>query len=224
MPSRYTLYETEKLGARFNVSGGLVGNLKKRYNISPTQSVPVVVSRDGQPKLEMMKWGFIPKGAKDANSVFRYKTYNTRSEGVFEKPTTRDVIRTSRCLVPSNGYYEWVIDSGVKQPLFIRPSDQDIFSFAGIYTSWQDSAGVEWGTFSIITTIPGRDVETINDRMPVILRASDESRWLNPAIDNMNALYDVMRSYPDGMLLIDKVGPDVNSVKIDNPRLISPIK
>lgn len=224
MSSRYTLYETEKLGTRFNVSGGLLGNLKKRYNISPTQSAPVVVSRGGEPRLEMMKWGFIPKGAKDANSVFRYKTFNTRSEGIFEKPATREAIRISRCLVPSNGYYEWVVNSVVKQPLLIRPSDQDIFSFAGIYRSWQDPAGVQWGTFSIITTIPSRDVEAINDRMPVILRATDESRWLNPAIDNMNALYDVMRSYPDGMLLIDKVGSDVNSIKIDNSRLIYPIK
>ena len=223
MPSRYTLYETEDLGARFSVSGGLLGNLKKRYNISPTQSAPVIVTRDGVRHIEMMKWGFIPKGAKDANSVFRYKTFNIRSEGIFEKPATRDAIRTSRCLVPSNGYFEWTTGADSKQPFLIHPTDQKLFSFAGICSTWQDPEGILWGTYSIITTIPSRDVETVNDRMPVILRASDESRWLNPEIDNMNALYDVMRSYPDGMLAIDKVGQGVNSTKIDNSQLIKSI-
>lgn len=224
MPGRYTLFQLDTLPERFQLGNGLPASFKKRYNITPTQLSPVIVERDGVRKIEMMKWGFIPRLAKDANSVFRYKTFNARSESIFDKVTWRDAIRTRRCLVPANGFYEWQITSTGKKPFFIRPKDQDLFSFAGIYSSWQDTDGKEWGTYSIVTTTPNREMKSIHDRMPVILSAKDEATWLDPTVYDAGVLYDFMRPYPDDMLLMSEVSPTINSMKVDNPTLITRLR
>ena len=116
------------------------------------------MSRNGTPELELMKWGFIPEGAKDANSVFRYKTFNARAEGIFEKPTWKNAIRSGRCLVPANGFYEWTKTTDGKQPFFLRPNDGTLCAFAGIYSSWTDPEGVEHGMFAITTTVANQEM------------------------------------------------------------------
>lgn len=221
MSGRYSLFQLDKLRERFQLADSLPNGLKKRYNIAPGQIVPVIVERDRQPILELMKWGFIPYLAKDANSVFRYKTFNARSEDVFNKPTWKESIRSRRCLVPSNGFYEWAVTPNGKQPFFIRPKDQGLFAMAGIYSSWQDPDGVTWGTYSIITTTANKEMQLVHKRMPIILHPNDEARWLDPSLDDAGLLYDFMRSYPDDMLLISEVGPEVNSTKVDNAHLMT---
>lgn len=224
MSSRYTLFQLNQLGDRFSIDESLPSGLKKRYNIVPGQTAPVVIEHNRQPKLVMMKWGFVPFNAKDANSIFRYKTYNARSESIFEKATWKEAIRTRRCLVPTNGFYEWAETPTGKRPFFIRPKDQGLFSLAGIYSSWQDPEGVEWGTYSIITTTPNKEMQTIHDRMPVILHPNDEALWLDPSISDAGILYDFMRPYPNDMLLLNEVSQEINSVKVDNARLMTRLK
>ena len=223
MSSRYTLFQIEQLRERFQIENSLPASLKKRYNIAPGQTAPVIVEHNRKQRLEMMKWGFIPLSAKDTNSIFRYKTFNAKSENVFDKATWKDAIRSRRCLVPSNGFYEWRTTATGKQPFFIRPKDQGVFSFAGIYSSWQDPEGIEWGTFSIITTTPNKEMRTIHDRMPIILHPNDEAIWLDPSISDAGILYDFMRSYPNDMLLINEVSQEVNTIKVDNARLMTRI-
>ena len=185
MSSRYTLFQIDQLRDRFSLDDSPSAGLKKRYNIAPGQTAPVIVEHNRKPKLEMMKWGFVPLNAKDANSIFRYKTYNARSESIFDKATWKDAIRSRRCLVPTNGFYEWFSATPTgKQPFFIRPKDQGLFALAGIYSSWLDPDGVEWGTYSIITTTPNKEMQTIHDRMPVILHPNDEALWLDPSISD----------------------------------------
>jgi len=221
MSSRYTLFKINNLRERFHLDR--MAELNRSYNISPTQTAPVIVNRDGKPTLELMKWGFIPKGAKDTNSVFRYKTFNAKSEGIFSKASYSEAIRHSRCLVPANGFYEWQQSADGKKPYYIRSQDQELFSFAGIYSSWTDPAGKEWGTYSIITIEANDEMSAIHDRMPIILQPEDESRWLEPS-DDLNMLYDLMRPYLDGKLTVEPVGDDINGTKIDNPRLITSIQ
>jgi putative SOS response-associated peptidase YedK len=223
MCGRYALFQTEKLRDRFNLANGLPAGVKPRYNIGPTQLEPIIVDRNGEPTVELMKWGFVPRWAKDTNSVFRYKTFNARSEGIFEKATWKKAIRHSRCLVPANGFYEWQTTDDGKQPYFIRPADNELFSFAGVYSSWQDADGVDWGTYSIVTTEPNEEMKSIHNRMPVILNRADEPVWLDPANDDMNVLYDLMRPYPNGKLMMDMVSKDVNTVRVDDARLVAPL-
>ena len=105
MAERYTLLELEKLRDRFALADGVPAGVKISYNISPTQLAPIVLQRDGKRVMQRAMWGFVPAAAKDTRSVFRYKTTLAKCEDVFDKPTWKDAVRTQRCLVPANGYY-----------------------------------------------------------------------------------------------------------------------
>lgn len=223
MSSRYALFTTNDLPARFQLETPVPAGTKPSYNISPTQLAPVVVARDGKPVLELMKWGFISQGAKDANSVFRYKTFNTRAEGIFSKNSTNQAIRNNRCLIPANGYYEWRIAPDGKKPYYIHAPDQELFAFAGIYSSWRDPSGEEWGTYSIVTQESNKDVDKIQDRMPIILRPDEEAKWLEQT-DTISPLYELMQPSPEGILTAYPVEPDINSTKMNSPKLIAPLK
>ena len=217
------MFQVEQLRERFRIANHLPDGLKARYNIGPSQLEPVVVDRNGNPEILVMKWGFVPRWAKDVNSVFRYKTFNARSEGIFDKPIWKKAIRYSRCLVPANGFYEWRNVSDGKQPYFISPTDNALFSFAGVYGKWQDQTGFEWGTYSIITTEPNSDMASIHNRMPVILHPDDEATWLDSSVDDPDLLNSFMQPYPDNALTITEVSRDVNTIKTDDARLITPI-
>ncbi len=219
MAERYTLFEIEKLRDRFHLPSGVPAGVKKSYNISPTGSAPVILNRAGVIVLERMKWGFIPSGAKDNNSVFRYKTYMAKSEGIFDKPTWAEAIRHTRCLIPANGFYEWQQTQEGKLPFYIRPVDQELFAFAGVYTTWKDPDGVEWNTYAIVTVMQDRSPKQ-SLRRPVIVRPADEAEWLDPTIDDMNTLYGLMRPYTEDMLKIHRVTPDVKNTKLNDPKTI----
>ena len=220
MSSRYALYEIDKISRRFADGSGMPKGVKPHYNVSPAQSVPVIVSRDGVNQIEIMKWGFIPAGAKDTTAVFRYKSYNARSEGIFDKPTWSKVIRDQRCLIPANGFYEWKTSPLGENPFYIHPTDISLFAFAGVYSSWTDPEGTNWGMCSIVTTNSGSESDMMPSRLPVILHPDDEADWLNPAIGDINSLYRIMRPLDPDMLTIIRVSDDVNSTKVDKPYLI----
>jgi putative SOS response-associated peptidase YedK len=222
MADRYTLFEIDKLRDRFHLTNGVPAGVRKSYNIAPTQLGSVIVNRDGVNVLEQMKWGFVPAGAKDTNSVFRYKTFLAKSEGIFSKPTWADSIRYSRCLIPANGFYEWQQTVDGKLPFYIRPTDQDLFAFAGVHSQWTDPAGKVWGTYAIVTTLHDRYPKKPLQR-PIILSPNDEAEWLNPAVDDLNTLYGIMRPMSDDMLHIHQVSSDVKNVKANSERLILPI-
>lgn len=227
MCGRYTLYEVDDLPDRFEVDpaelAALKDELKERYNISPTQLLPTITADSDKRHVQIMRWGYMPHWAKDPKSVFKYKTFNARSEEIFDKPTWKGAIRYHRCLVPSNGFYEWKAVADGKQPYFIHPKDQELFAFAGLFGTWRDVEGMEWSTFSIITTTPNAEMADIHTRMPVILHPGDEDRWLDPTNDNPNDIADLMRPYEDGMLEIWPVSREVNTSRVDNATLIGPL-
>ena len=220
MTSRYALYETAKLRDRFNLADGVPKGIKPHYNISPIYAVPVVVARDGKNSLELMKWGFLPKNATDANSVFRYKTFNARTDGIFSKPIWQGAIRTARCLIPANGFYEWKTTADGKRPFYIQPLDQPLFAFAGIYGSWTDADGKEWQTCAIITAPSGSGSDMVPRRLPVIVHPEDEAAWLNEDATDVTTLYRIMRPYDAEQLTFTTVGDGINSTKIDTSELI----
>jgi putative SOS response-associated peptidase YedK len=222
MISRYALYEIAEIRDRFSLAGGLPKGIRPHYNYSPTVSAPVVVNRDGAAVVELMKWGLVAKGAKDTNSVFRYKTYNIPSEKILSRHSWELAVRQSRCLVPANGFY-WLNGSGKKRAYYVQPKDRSLFAFAGVYGSWQDPKGVTYGTYSVITTDANQDMPDPSGRMPVIIRKEDEARWLDPSITDANSLYDMLRPCPVGLLTVHEVSSAVHSPKPNQPSLIDSI-
>lgn len=222
MAERYTLFQIEKLTDRFNLKNGVPAGVRRSYNVSPTQLGSVIVNRGGVNVLERMKWGFIPANAKDDNSVFRYKTYLAKSEGIFNKPTWQNAISHTRCLVPANGYYEWQQTQDGKLPFYVRPIDQELFAFAGIYSSWTDPDGKEWGTYAIVTALHDRGPKMPMQR-PIILSANDEAEWLNTDDMDINGLFSMVRPLAENELRIHRISPDVKNIKANDEKLIKPI-
>lgn len=222
MCGRYTLYKTGEIPHMFNVPESEVEKFKARYNIAPSQNVPVVISREDGNHLEEMKWGFMTPWMKDPKDMFKYKMFNTRSEGVFEKPTWKKAIKFQRCLVPSNGFYEWKKEKDGKQPFFIKPKDQELFAFAGLFGHWKDAEGIEWGTYSILTTEANKDMNGIHDRMPVILKPDELATWLDPSMDEPDAIAELLCPYDNGIEMFE-VSRDVNSSRSDEACYIQPL-
>lgn len=218
MISRYALYSTAQLSDRFGLTEGLPKGIKPHYNISPTVSAPVIVANEGHRVVKPMMLGLVAQGAKDTNSVFRYKTYNIPSEKIFSRHSWEKAVRESRCLVPANGYYE-LNGSGKKQAHYVQSVDNELFAFAGVYGSWTDPEGKIHGTFSIITIeAPGSA-----NRMPVIIKREDEYRWLDSTTHDTSSLYDMIRVYPQELLAVHQVSPAVHSPKPNQPSLINRI-
>src|SRR5271165_3736065 len=140
-----------------------------RYNIAPTQPVPVIRQNPKEPirELSLMRWGLIPSWAKD--SAVGAKMINARSETAGTKPAFRDALQSRRCLIPADGFYEWQRVGKTKQPYCFEVGNAQMFVFAGIWDRWKDPSGNWMKTCSILTTTPNAVTSAVHDRMPVIL-------------------------------------------------------
>jgi putative SOS response-associated peptidase YedK len=217
MCGRYTLTKVDELANRYKISN-TPKHLSKNFNVAPTQTMPVVVYDNGKNKLELMRWG-IPRfiGPGKVKDIF-----NTRADKAFF--SWKKLTMTQRVLVPATGFYEWKKRSDGKQPYFIHPSDEELFSFAGIWNTWNDEDGNETKTYSIMTTEPNEEMLDIHNRMPVILHQEDESTWLSPANDNdRGVLETLLRPYDDGKLEMFEVSRDVNVARTNDEHLIYPL-
>ena len=214
--------ETDMLALRFSFAsekllyGPLCG---PRYNIAPSQEVLTVVN-GGQRRAEMMLWGLIPPWAKEA--AVGYRLINARAETVAEKPTFRSALRKRRCLVLADGFYEWRCNGKQKTPMFIALRSRGPFAFAGLWESWKSPSGEVIHSCSIITTIPNALMETIHDRMPVILPRGAEPVWLDTGIEDPGTLTRLLAPYPAAEMQAYVVHPMVNSPRNDNPACIVP--
>jgi putative SOS response-associated peptidase YedK len=222
MISRYALYDIAELSNYFQLTEGLPKGVKPHYNISPTVSSPVIINLEGVLTAKLMKWGLVAKGAKDTNSVFRYKTYNIPSEKIFSRHSWERAVRESRCLIPANGFYR-LNGSGKKRAYYVESKDKLLLAFAGVYSSWQDPEGTVHGIYSIITTESIDKSSDISSRMPVIIKREDEARWLDPTITDINSLYDMLRPYPNKLLRAYEVSAAVHSSKPNYVQLIDHI-
>jgi len=188
-----------------------------RYNVAPTQTLPVIV-RQSPNHMEMMRWGLIPSWAKDANIGSRM--INARAETVAEKPAYRGPLRSQRCLVPASGFYEWKRDGTSKQPYFIHVKDEPLVAFAGLYDRWRDPNGQTVHSYTIITTTANAVAAPVHDRMPVILQREDEETWLDPDVTEPGHLLSLLRPYPSHEMEAYPVSSAVNSPRNDTPNLL----
>ena len=196
-------------------------NFPARYNIAPTQPIPVVILDNGARRFRLMRWGLLPSWVKDPRSFTLL--INARAETVRDKPAFRNAFRRRRCLVPADGYYEWKAGGVRKQPYFIHPADGGPIGFAALWETWTGPNGEELDTVAIVTTAATGGLAELHDRVPVTILGEDFARWLDPdesAADDAAAL---LRPPVDGAFAWHPVSTAVNRVANDNAQLILPI-
>lgn len=193
---------------------------KPHYNIAPSQNI-IVVKDSGQRELAQCRWGFIPSWSKDPSAGF--KMINARAESVADKPAFKDAFRNQRCLVVADGFYEWVRDGKVKQPVYIRLKSHMPVGFAGLYSVWRSPEGEDICTCTIITTDANELLRPIHDRMPVIIPKDKEDLWLDPKTIEKGKLLPFLTPYPSDEMEFYRVSPIMNKPEYDSPEVISPI-
>jgi putative SOS response-associated peptidase YedK len=193
-------------------------DLVPRYNIAPSQQVPVVLNRDPR-TLQHARWGLIPSWAKDAS--IGHRMINARAETVAQKPAFRRLFQRQRCLVPADGFYEWrrVGTHNVPYRLTLKPEAP--FAFAGLWDTWVDPATqIPVTSCTIITTNANSLVKAIHDRMPVILKPGDEPAWLRSDLAPDEALA-LLGSYPAARMRAQEISPLVNSPRNEGPEVLA---
>ncbi|MCE9546544.1 MAG: SOS response-associated peptidase [Planctomycetia bacterium] len=199
-----------------------------RYNIAPTQSVLAVrqARPDSAREAVWLHWGLIPNWADDP--AIGNKMINARGETVHEKPSFRRAFRRQRCLVPADGYYEWQKLAGGrnKQAWLFHRGDGGPFAIAGLWEHWQsrepDGPAIE--SCTLITTTANRLAGKVYDRMPVILHEADYATWLNPAVEDVNRLRQLLLPLDDQSLVAEPVSSYVNKPTNDDAKCVEPVE
>jgi putative SOS response-associated peptidase YedK len=213
------LTHTEALIERFGVEE-VIKRPEPRYNIAPSQNVTVVVQR-GARQLTEMHWGLIPSWAKDVSVGNRM--INARAESIAERPAFRAAFKKRRCLIISDGFYEWRKVGKVKTPMHIRLKSREPFAFAGLYEYWKTKSGKMLESCAIVTTTPNEIMTSIHNRMPVILDAEKEEEWLNPENQNVSDLIQMLKPYGSKQMEAFEVSAFVNSPSNEGSLCIRPM-
>ncbi|WP_295533529.1 SOS response-associated peptidase [uncultured Thioclava sp.] len=188
-----------------------------RLNICPTQPLAVCTAQDGARHLETMRWGFLPHwyDSPTAGPLL----INARAETVAEKPAFRAAIRTRRCLIPADGFYEWHRAAGAKLPYYISRRDGQPMVFGGLWQDWEHD-GQRLRSVAMVTVAAGPTLEPIHHREPLILEPEDWSKWLGE--DGRGAAL-LMHPCAQGVLQAWRVDPKVNSNRAEGEDLRAPL-
>lgn len=222
MCGRFTItVSLEELIAHYLIDDSKIATLKPNYNVAPMHNIPAVIATDEGKRLGELRWGLVPFWAKD--DKIGSKMINARSETVAEKPAFKRLLKSKRCIIPADGFYEWKKDGKHKHPYRILMSDGGVFSFAGLYDTWEDPDGKKISTCTIITTTPNSLMENIHDRMPVILRPEDEAGWLERNNDDVESLLKLLKPYDASKMRAYKVPATVGNVRNNSEELLEEI-
>ncbi|WP_138498841.1 SOS response-associated peptidase [Nostoc sp. PA-18-2419] len=222
MCGRFTLNQSaEALAKVFDVQQ--LPDLPTGYNIAPTQIVATVLQNPESKKREFQQlhWGLIPSWAKDPG--MGAKLINARAETVAEKPAFRSAFKHRRCLVLADGFYEWQRQQGKKQPFYFRLQDGQPFGFAGLWEKWHSPANEEIISCTILTTAANELLQSIHERMPVILEPQDYELWLDSQQQTPQTLQQLLRPYPAPAMTAYPVSTLVNNSRHHSPECIKPI-
>lgn len=194
-----------------------------RYNVAPTQTVPIVrrpreAPEGGGREGALVRWGLIPFWAKEA--AIGNRLINARADSVAARPAFRDSFAKRRCLVVADGFFEWQKTGGRKQPYWIRLKSRRPFAFAGLWSSWRDSQGERVESCTIITTDANDLCRPIHPRMPVILPPADHDRWLDPDPGDTGLL----RPFEAEPMEAVAISPRVNKPENDDAQVLAPVE
>ena len=195
-----------------------------RYNIAPTQHVPVIRQHPKKPvrQISLMKWGLIPTWARDTSIAS--STINAKSETASTKPAFRDLLKFRRCLIPADGFYEWKRTGTSKLPFCFEVNEGELFAFAGLWDGWKNAEGQWIKTFTILTTTPNAVTSAIHDRMPVILDRDSYDLWLDPGMQNVAAISELLKTYDARLMRCYPVSSRVNHVANDDVECSQPVE
>jgi putative SOS response-associated peptidase YedK len=221
MCKRYSFRFDRSFFQRYQTSNGL--RFEVRYNVAPSQSMPVVV-RHSLNTVELMRWGFVPPW--EHQKMKPKALINLRDDTVINTAWAHKYLQFQRCLIPATGFFEWQKTAiGRKIPYYIFVKDTKYFSFAGFYNSYiHPKTGKSFNTYAILTTSPNALMEQIHQRMPVILAQEDEDAWLNPDFVEIEHLKPFLKPYPAGKMAAHPVSTRVNFPSNDDQGLLKPGK
>jgi putative SOS response-associated peptidase YedK len=191
-------------------------NFPPRYNIAPTQPVPVVHETDGTRHFTLMRWGFVPGWVKDIREF--PLVINIRSETVREKASFRAAFMRRRALMPADGFYEWQKLGSESRPFLLRRPDKGVFAFAALWETWSTADGSEIDTVALINTTANGVISAIHERSPVILPQEQFATWLDPHTPQDKA-YRLLQPPSDDLLQMVPVSKAVNKVANDGPEV-----
>jgi putative SOS response-associated peptidase YedK len=189
------------------------------FNIAPTHMHPVLTNDDPE-HLLFYRWGLIPFWAKDKKIGSRM--INARIETVAEKGSFKHALKSRRCLVPFDGFYEWKKTPEGKQPYRIVTNNQEIFCIAGLWEKWKSPGNEEIYSFTLITMPSNEKIGELHDRMPALLAPDRERDWIDMDVPPKESL-DLLEPYPDEWIDMYPVSKRVNNVRENDPELIKPV-
>jgi len=230
MCGRYTLTRNDDivadLEATLDASAAQDAWWKPRYNVAPTQPAPVVRRHGGERTIELMRWGLVPHGT-GLEGKKPPLMINARLESLNAKQVFRDALEHKRCLVPMDGFFEWVAAEqsarGKKappQPFYFHPRARRLCAFAGLWARSHTDRGDELHSFTIITAKANELVRPIHDRMPIVLDPSSYAAWLDPAVDG-DAARALLGPPPGDDWIREPVSTWVNKADHDDPACIA---
>jgi putative SOS response-associated peptidase YedK len=220
MCGRFTLHTPEsRLWEAFHLEQSAPLGLKPRYNIAPTQPVPIIRDTEAGREMVMARWGLVPHWSKEPRTT--YSTINARIETVAVKPVYRSPFRHRRCLIPADGFYEWKVFDGRKVPHHIRMKDGDVFALAGLWDRWE-GGGEYLDSCSIIVMPANAFMKPLHERMPAIIAPAHYDLWLDPRVTDKAEILAYLDSAPSEQLFTYPISPWVNSPRHDDERCIQP--
>jgi len=193
-------------------------NFPPRYNVAPTQPIPVVRIDNGRRSFALLRWGLIPSWVKDPRGFSLL--INARAESVVDKPAFKNAMKRRRCLIPADGFYEWKQDGARKRPYFAAA--RELVAFAGLWEPWMGPNGEEVESACIITTTANRALRLLHDRMPVVIPRSAFDMWLDGRVDAETAAALLVPA-PEDTFTAHEVSTAVNRAENDSAALIEPL-
>lgn len=224
MCGRYRLSRRKQIiEAHFDAISG-EEDWEPRYNIAPTQPIPVIRQhpKEATRQFSLLRWGLIPSWAKDESAAAQM--INARSETAATKPAFRDALKSRRCLIPADGFYEWLRSGKFRQPYCFKVNDDDLFAFAGLWDRWKNPSGTWVRTCSILTTSANAITSTVHNRMPVILKPENYDLWLDPDMNNVAAASDLLKPYDARSMRCYPVSSRINHAGNDDAECSVPVE
>jgi putative SOS response-associated peptidase YedK len=224
MCGRYKLSRRKQVVEEYFDCGSDAADWTPRYNIAPTQPIPVIRQhrKESTRELSLMRWGLIPSWAK--GSSVGAQMINARSETASTKPAFRDALKSRRCMIPADGFYEWSRAGKTKQPFCFEINDGELFAFAGIWDRWKDPSGQWVKSCSILTTTPNAVTSALHDRMPVILDREKYELWLDPAMRDTSAASESLKPFDARLMRCFPVSSRINYVANDDEECSVPVQ
>jgi putative SOS response-associated peptidase YedK len=192
-------------------------NFPPRYNVAPTQPIPIVRMQAGERRFALVRWGLLPGWVKDPRTFALL--INARGESVCDKPAFRAAMRYRRCLIPADGFYEWKRAGAWRQPYYVHLKSGAPFAFAGLWEAWTGPNGEEVESAAIVTTVASREIAHIHERMPVILMPDAFDMWLDCERVDARTAAALIAPTREGLLAAHPVSTAVNRVANDEPKL-----